>query len=178
MKNIFVEWSKKKYTEIQRFITLIILAPFFLLIIPLTLLLASNYIDRLLGIPRFVLEPFNLIIAIFLSISGFIFAIWSIEAQFNIGKGTPVPIIPTQKMVIEKPFLYCRNPMTFGTIFLYLGIAVLVGSLSLFGLVILMALALIAYIKLIEEKELEARFGKEYLEYKKRTPFLIPRIIN
>jgi protein-S-isoprenylcysteine O-methyltransferase Ste14 len=30
------------------------------------------------------------------------------------------------------------------------------------------------YIKLIEEKELEERFGSEYVEYKKRTPFLIP----
>jgi protein-S-isoprenylcysteine O-methyltransferase Ste14 len=33
---------------------------------------------------------------------------------------------------------------------------------------------LIAYIKLIEEKELELRFGKEYLDYKKDTPFIIP----
>jgi protein-S-isoprenylcysteine O-methyltransferase Ste14 len=28
--------------------------------------------------------------------------------------------------------------------------------------------------KLIEKKELEIRFGKKYIEYKKRTPFLIP----
>jgi protein-S-isoprenylcysteine O-methyltransferase Ste14 len=27
----------------------------------------------------------------------------------------------------------------------------------------------------VEEKELEQRFGLEYLEYKRRTPFLIPR---
>jgi protein-S-isoprenylcysteine O-methyltransferase Ste14 len=32
------------------------------------------------------------------------------------------------------------------------------------------------YIKFIEEKELEARFGQEYSEYKKRTPFFIPKI--
>jgi protein-S-isoprenylcysteine O-methyltransferase Ste14 len=32
-----------------------------------------------------------------------------------------------------------------------------------------------AYIKL-EEKELEARFGEEYKEYKRKTPFLIPKI--
>jgi len=34
---------------------------------------------------------------------------------------------------------------------------------------------ILIYIKLIEEKELEGRFGSEYAEYKKRTPFLIPR---
>jgi len=32
------------------------------------------------------------------------------------------------------------------------------------------------YIKLVEEKELEARFGEEYREYKRKTPFLIPKI--
>jgi protein-S-isoprenylcysteine O-methyltransferase Ste14 len=35
---------------------------------------------------------------------------------------------------------------------------------------------MLIYIKLIEEWELQERFGYEYLEYKKRTPFLIPRL--
>jgi len=29
--------------------------------------------------------------------------------------------------------------------------------------------------KLIEERELEKRFGAEYLKYRRRTPFVIPR---
>jgi protein-S-isoprenylcysteine O-methyltransferase Ste14 len=37
-------------------------------------------------------------------------------------------------------------------------------------------LMLILYIKRIEERELGARFGEEYLTYKMVTPFLIPRI--
>jgi protein-S-isoprenylcysteine O-methyltransferase Ste14 len=32
------------------------------------------------------------------------------------------------------------------------------------------------YIKLIEEKELEARFGLDYLAYKRNTPFILPRL--
>ena len=32
------------------------------------------------------------------------------------------------------------------------------------------------YIKLVEEKEREARFGGEYKEYKRKIPFLIPKI--
>jgi protein-S-isoprenylcysteine O-methyltransferase Ste14 len=31
------------------------------------------------------------------------------------------------------------------------------------------------YLKLFEEKELEERFGSDYIEYKRKTPFLIPR---
>jgi protein-S-isoprenylcysteine O-methyltransferase Ste14 len=176
MKNRFLEWSKKKYTEKDIIITLIFLAPIFLVIIPLTLLLASGCIDRLLGIPRFLSGPLNLIIVVFLIIIGLVFALWSIQAQFDIGKGTPVPMMPTKKLVIVGPFLYCRNPMTFGTMLLYLGVSFLIGSLSSIGLVFLMALALMAYIKLIEEKELIMRFGEEYLDYKKRTPFIIPKI--
>jgi len=44
--------------------------------------------------------------------------------------------------------------------------------------VILTALFLLCsavYTKLVEEKRLEAKFGKEYEKYKGETPFLIPR---
>jgi len=40
--------------------------------------------------------------------------------------------------------------------------------------VILTAL-LLSYVKFIEEKELAARFGAEYLAYKRETPFILPR---
>lgn len=36
----------------------------------------------------------------------------------------------------------------------------------------------IFYLKFFEERELELRFGHPYLEYKKRVPFLIPKIRN
>jgi protein-S-isoprenylcysteine O-methyltransferase Ste14 len=35
---------------------------------------------------------------------------------------------------------------------------------------------ILGYIKLIEEKELEKRYGVDYLAYKKTTPLLIPRL--
>ena len=121
-----------------------------------------------------VLEPFNIIIAIFLSILGLIFALWSVQVQFKVGKGTPAPIMPTQELVVIGPYLYCRNPMYFGAIILYLGIVVLTGSLSSFGILIIMISALFIYIKLIEEKELKIRFGQDYLKYSKKTSFFIP----
>jgi len=175
MKNRFIEWSKKKYTARQRFISLIPLGILFVVIIPLILLVVPSYIDRWLNISRLILEPLNLIFATLLILFGFLFSIWSIQVGFKVGKGTPAPMMPTQKLVITGPYLYCRNPMALGTIILYLGIVVLTGSLSSFGLLALMTSALLIYIKLIEEKELKVRFGQDYLEYKKRTPFLIPR---
>lgn len=35
--------------------------------------------------------------------------------------------------------------------------------------------ALLTYIKRIEEKELEARFKQEYIKYKEKVPFIVPR---
>lgn len=109
-------------------------------------------------------------------ITGGIFAFWSIYIQFTIGRGTPIPMMPTHKLLIRKPYSYCRNPMLFGTILLYLGIAIWIGSPSAVGFIVLFALTLITYTKLIEEKELHERYGIEYLEYKKRTPFMLPRL--
>jgi protein-S-isoprenylcysteine O-methyltransferase Ste14 len=36
--------------------------------------------------------------------------------------------------------------------------------------------AYLAYLKLVEERELEARFGEDYLAYKRSTPFIVPRL--
>ena len=64
--------------------------------------------------------------------------------------------------------------MTLGTIMAYSGIVVMIGSYTSLLFVVLFTMILIAYIKLVEEKELELRFGKEYVDYKNDTPFIIP----
>jgi len=50
----------------------------------------------------------------------------------------------------------------------------LVGSYTALAAVVIFSLILIVYLKLIEEKELEMRFGREYLEYRINTPFILP----
>jgi protein-S-isoprenylcysteine O-methyltransferase Ste14 len=174
VKNRFVQWSEKEYTEKQRAVALVPLGILVVVIAPLILLVPSAYIDGWLGLPKFIAEPVNLVLAVILIASGFIFGLWSVGIQFSMGRGTTAPMMPTHKLIVKGPYLYCRNPMTFGTILIYLGVVISTGSLSSFGLFALMISALLLYIKRIEEKELEARFGQDYLAYKKRTPFLIP----
>jgi protein-S-isoprenylcysteine O-methyltransferase Ste14 len=111
MKDRFVEWSKKKYTEKQRLIALIPEGILFVVIIPLILLVVPSYIDRWLNIPRLILVPFNIIAAILLMLFGLLFPIWPIQVQFKVGKGTPAPMMHTQELVITGPYCYCRNPM-------------------------------------------------------------------
>jgi protein-S-isoprenylcysteine O-methyltransferase Ste14 len=86
-------------------------------------------------------------------------------------------MMPTKKLLISGPFKYSRNPMSFGILLHYLGIAVWVGSFSLIMIVAVCAFLLMLYIKRVEEYELERRFGQEYREYKRTTPFIIPKII-
>ena len=174
-QNIFVEWAKKKYTEKQRLAAMIPLGLLFVVILPYFFVWTSG-IDKRLGIPSLKFEPLNLVIGIALAVVGLIFAFWSNLSVFQEGKGTPAPIMPTQKLVLTGPYLYCRNPMSFGAMFFYLGIVVIVGSISSFVLWLILTMALLIYLKCIEEKELQARFGQEYLEYKRRVPFIIPRI--
>ena len=50
----------------------------------------------------------------------------------------------------------------------------MIGSYTSLLFVVLFGLILLTYIKLVEEKELALRFGQEYLDYKKDTPFIIP----
>lgn len=173
-QNMFVEWAKNRYTEKQRLNALIPLGLLFVVIIPYFIVRISN-IDKRLGIPSLIFEPLNLVIGIALAVVGLIFAVWSNQSVFQEGKGTPAPIMPTQKLVLTGPYLYCRNPMAFGAISYYLGIVIIIGSISSLGLWLILTVALLLYIKCIEEKELQARFGQEYLEYRKRAPFIIPR---
>ena len=85
-----------------------------------------------------------------------------------------MPLMATQNLVIEKPYLYSRNPIYFGVINLFFGISVLFDSISSLIMVLIFSATILIFTKFVEEKELEKRFGEEYLAYKDKTPFLIP----
>ncbi len=172
----FKKWAAREYSKMQRIIALFFLGILVLVAFPFFIILVSSYIDQWFHLPKFVYGVLNLILAMLIGVIGFLFALWAVQVQFSVGRGTPAPIMATQKLIIQKPYSYCRNPMTFGTILFYLGITIWIGSFSAIGLTLLFTVLLLAYNKLIEEKELEERFGSEYLEYKQSTPFLIPRL--
>jgi protein-S-isoprenylcysteine O-methyltransferase Ste14 len=154
---------------------LVVLAPIFLILLPFILIKLGASIDQWLHWSPIWYEPLNLILGCLLIGAGLTFAFWSNYSQFTLGRGTPVPLMATQKLIIQPPYSFCRNPMALGAILMYLGVAVLFGSMGAVVLVLLGAGCLLTYIKRIEEREMEIRFGQEYQEYKKQTPFLIPR---
>jgi hypothetical protein len=67
--------------------------------------------------------------------------------------------------------------MLMGLFVFLFGLGVLFRSISLvFIFTPLFVLLNALELKAIEEPELEKRFGKEYVEYKKRVPMFIPRL--
>ena len=108
---------------------------FFLLVLPYLLVRSSGRLDQSLGLPRFTADILNPIVGIVLILGGGFLGLWSIQTQVTIGSGTPLPMMPTQRLVVKPPFTYCRNPMTLGTIVGYLGIGIWLGSFSAIAIV-------------------------------------------
>jgi protein-S-isoprenylcysteine O-methyltransferase Ste14 len=170
----FEKWAEHQYSKKQRMIAVILGGVIFWLIIPFLIVVVSSYIDQRLHLPKFSYGLINPVTGLLFIAVGWLFANWTVKVQFSLGKGTPIPFMATQKLIVKGPYAYCRNPMTLGTAIFYLGVAIWLGSMSAIGLGLIYPVGILIYIKLIEERELEERFGSEYLEYKKSTPFLIP----
>lgn len=176
MKDKFLKQTQREYSPNQRLAALAVEGVFFLVVAPFALIVLGSSLDRWLQWRLILYEPINLVLGGLLVVAGWLLGMWSNYAQFTLGRGTPVPLMATQKLIVQPPYSYCRNPMALGAIVMYLGVAILFGSIGAVALVILGAALLLTYIKCIEEKEMEIRFGKEYLEYKQQTPFLIPHL--
>lgn len=174
--NRYLDWASHEYSLRRRLMVLGLLGTLFLGLFPLLLVGASAKLDHRLRLPRLKVRTVNRVAGAGLAVAGAFFALPSIRAQVENGSGTPLPMMPTQRLVVQPPFSYCRNPMTLGTILGYGGIAVWLGSVSAVGIVAAVGALLLVYVRAVEEKELEARFGPAYLEYKRSTPFLLPRL--
>lgn len=170
----FLKWQKQDTSNKNRALALLVGALIFPITIPVVLVVVMPHVDSAFGINSFFNGAVNLVIGILAILIGGMVAMWTIVIQITLASGTPFPMLPTKKLLIVGPFKYCRNPMTLGTLLAYGGIAILIGSWTALLAVVIFAAFLLGYLKLIEEKELQTRFGSEYNEYKKKTPFIIP----
>ncbi len=178
--NVFVRLARKEHSHKRRVLGIVIGALVFLVMAPVLLIYVATIIDNMYSlkpihefIPCFRL--YGIVLALILVALGLFFIGWAAYALWKHGRGSPLQIASTQKLVTIGPYAYCRNPIMLGSILYYLGLTLLIGSLIGIVLVILFEILYGIYIKLIEEKELELRFSREYKEYKKYIPFIVPR---
>ena len=172
----FLKHANREYGPRQRLALLAVAGVIFLIILPQALIRLGGLLDRWLGWPELSYPPANAIIGGLMVLAGWLLGLWTNYVQFTLGRGTPVPVMATQALLVGPPYSYCRNPMALGAIVAYLGVSMVAGSPGAGLLWLVGAVALLTYILLVEEKEMMARFGGEYLAYRHRVPFLIPRL--
>ena len=92
------------------------------------------------------------------------------------GAGTPLPLDQTNKLVTTGPYNYVRNPMAVAGIGQGLSIALVFHSIPIFTYAILGAIVWHFVVRPIEERQMEARFGQKYKEYRRHVSCWVPRI--
>ena len=174
--SLYSRWAQREHGFGARMVATLIAGVVVAILIPLVIVKVGRSLDQRLGLQGFQLGAVNYIIGGLLVAAGLSFAWWSIYVQITRGRGTPLPMLPTQELLTTGPFQYCRNPMTLGTILAYLGIAIIAGSVMGLVLMACFIALLLLYLKRMEEKELAERFGEAYLAYQREVPFIIPRL--
>jgi protein-S-isoprenylcysteine O-methyltransferase Ste14 len=154
----------------------------FVVLIPSLLIAASRNLDLLPNlnpIPNFYVRLF---LALPIFGLGVLFAIWSNVFLFDKGLGGPLDAFNvaisarSTKLVVTGPYRYCRNPMVFGALCIYLSISIYVNSWLDLAAILSCVPLFVLFLKRSEEKRLIKDFGEEYLSYKSKTPMIIPRI--
>lgn len=144
-------------------------------LIPLALVIGGRYVDSALHLGSLLPTGASRLLAILCFCVGIPWLASSIYWQHRRGRGTPFPLLPTKALLTDGPYRHCRNPMALGAVFWLAGWAFLADSpAAIYGGVGFFAAAIFSYHKLVEEKELEGRFGECYRRYKESTPFLFP----
>jgi protein-S-isoprenylcysteine O-methyltransferase Ste14 len=91
------------------------------------------------------------------------------------GRGSPAPIAPTKKLVVEGLHRYVRNPMYLGVLGVVLGQAVLFQSRSIALYAVFFWLAAHLFGLFYEEPTLHQQFGSDYDDYRRRVPRWLPK---
>lgn len=143
-----------------------------MVLVPVILFILNNY----LLLPTFENNYFQLIGIVSIT-GGGLLLIYATSLFAKHGKGgSPLPFDPPRKLVNEGAYKYIRNPMFTASGLIWFGEFFFFGSFLLLPYAI--AWVLFNHIHLVaqDEKWLEKRYGKEYLEYKSNTPRYIPKL--
>jgi protein-S-isoprenylcysteine O-methyltransferase Ste14 len=93
-----------------------------------------------------------------------------------VGRGTLVPAVPTERLVVSGFYRRVRNPMYTGLLVVLAGEAILFESRDLVLYIAAIWLGTHLFVCFYEEPTLTRRYGVEYLRFKKHVPRWIPRL--
>ena len=93
-----------------------------------------------------------------------------------VGRGTLVPVVPTQHLVVTGLYRYVRNPMYIGVVTVLAGEAVLFSSRHMLVYLAIAWLIMHLFVCLYEEPNLTRTYGEEYACFRRNVPRWIPRL--
>jgi protein-S-isoprenylcysteine O-methyltransferase Ste14 len=91
------------------------------------------------------------------------------DSAFRRAKTTVKPFEESSALVTGGAFRISRNPMYLGFLLILFGIAILLGSLAPFVVVLVFPILMDQVFIQVEERRLEDKFGQSWLEYKARV---------
>lgn len=144
----------------------------------LVVLFFSTALDKRFGFSPFINSPYNIALFVFFSTLGVIIVWRAYTYLVIIGEGGPCPQLGgTKKLVTCGPYSLVRHPSVIGKFFGIIGLGYLSGSCFFTFIVIpLLSIWSVLYNRFIQEKGCVEKFGKDYLEYRKKVPMFIPRL--
>jgi protein-S-isoprenylcysteine O-methyltransferase Ste14 len=112
------------------------------------------------------------------SVLGFSVALRCVWDFGWVGRGTPAPFVPPQRLVVVGFYRYVRNPMYVGGAAGWIGLWIVFGHAKLPAVVTVAAIALGVHLFVIfyEEPTLRGKFGDAYDEYRRNVRRWWPRL--
>lgn len=92
------------------------------------------------------------------------------------GRGTPVPVAAPRRLVVSGPYRFVRNPMAIAGLVQGACVGAAMGSPLVLAYVVAGGLIWNAFVRPLEELDLEMRFRDDFAEYRTHVRCWIPRI--
>lgn len=93
-----------------------------------------------------------------------------------VGRGTPAPVAPTERLVVSGAYAHVRNPMYVAVVALILGEAALLPDLRLVGYAALVWFVTHLFVLAYEEPTLRRAYPEDYEAFFAAVPRWIPRL--
>ncbi|MBW3629294.1 MAG: hypothetical protein KY464_08355, partial [Gemmatimonadetes bacterium] len=142
-----------------------------LVLLPALLLI----VDRHFHLPRLA-SPGQLGIAAALFVAFSALNLWTGLTLATRGEGTPLPLEAPRHLVISGPYAWVRNPMAVAGLGQGMAVALAFGSWLLMAYVVAGGLLWNFGLRPPEERDLLARFGAEYEQYRRTIRCWIPAL--
>jgi protein-S-isoprenylcysteine O-methyltransferase Ste14 len=120
-------------------------------------------------------SPSRVILGVVLIVAGLIPPVHAF-IQFAKAGGTPMPVAPTERLVVTGFNRFVRNPMYLGLLIAILGQALLFDSAWLVLYAAIGWIATASFVRWYEEPTLVRTYGEQYEEYRRNVAAWTPRL--